>query len=348
MEDKIKKAEDWYNKNAKIYNQFSSEVAQIIEKILKSKSIPYHSITYRIKEKDSYINKCKKDNYLNPIEEIMDVAGIRVITYTNNDAKKICEVIEHEFEIDSNNSSNKIDELDENTVGYLSIHYIAKLNDKRAKLTEYSIYKNCRCEVQVRTLLQHAWAEIEHDRNYKFSGILPKDIRRRFYLIAGVLEMMDREFDDLSNEIDNYSKIVKTKTKESDYNIEIDTKSLSLYLRSKFKNYKDIIMNLLDDSVDREVIIELVRFGFVKIQDIDQELTEEVILKLVPEGYKTTYMGLLRCFMMLLDVEKYFTISYNDDNWKSIYEKQVEHLEKMGVKNIRKYLDEYNIISVVS
>lgn len=38
-------------------------------------------------------------------------------------------------------------------------------------------YEGLYCEVQIRSLLQHAWAEIEHDRNYKFSGILPKELR---------------------------------------------------------------------------------------------------------------------------------------------------------------------------
>lgn len=340
MEDKIKKAEDWYDKNANIYKQFSSEVAQIIDKILKSKCILYHSITNRVKEKESFINKCKKDSYSNPVEEIMDVAGVRIIAYTNNDVKKICKVIEQDFEIDGENSDNKIDNMDENIVGYLSVHYIAKLNDTRLKLTENIIYQNCICEIQVRTLLQHAWAEIEHDRNYKFSGILPKDIKRRFYLISGVLEMMDREFDALSKEIDDYSKMVQKKTKESDYDIEIDTESLSQYLLMKFKNNKNII-HLTAGVVNNDVIEELIRFGFIKIEDIEQALTEENLNKLIPKKGTRTYIGLLRDLMLFLDVKKYFQI-YNN-NWAGTTERQVRRWEEMGIKDIRNYLHDENI-----
>lgn len=341
--DKIEKAVEWYDKNVNIYKQFSSEVAQIIEKILKTEKIPYQSITQRVKDRDSYINKCKKDQYLNPIKEIMDVAGIRIIAYTNNDVVRICRIIEQEFKIDNDNSDNKIDKMDEDKVGYLSVHYIAELNDKRVGLVENSEYKNCRCEVQIRTLLQHAWAEIEHDRNYKFSGVLPKDIRRRFYLIAGVLEMIDREFDALSNEIDTYSRIVQEKTKENDFDINIDSESLSQYMQSKFANNKHLVPTTAREAVNKSVIEELLRFGFVKIQEIDQELTEEVLKKLLPKAGTRTYTGILRDLMMLLNVEKYFAVAYNG-SWTITKEKRVKHREEMGIKDIRNYLKDANIV----
>lgn len=341
MEDKIKKAEDWYDKNKDIYKSFSVEIADIIEKVLKTKKLSYQSITKRLKEKDSYLNKCKKECYLNPIEEIMDVAGIRIIAYTNNDVEKICEVIKEEFNIDDNNSGNKIDKMDEDKVGYLSVHYIAELNDARARLTEYRIYNNCKCEIQVRTLLQHAWAEIEHDRHYKFSGVLPKDISRRFYLIAGVLEMMDREFDTLSNEIDDHSKTIKIKTKKNDLNIEIDSESLSQYMISKFKDNKNIVPSN-EVVIGKSVTEELIRFGFTKIEDIDQKLTENMVEQMLSLWEIISYTGILRNLMILLDVKKYFEAAYNQ-TWALARKIDIENWEKMGLKDIRKYLQNANI-----
>lgn len=343
MEDKIKEAEVWYDKNANIYKQFSYEVAQTIEKILKTKEIPYQSISQRVKERESYLNKCRRDQYSNPVEEIMDLAGIRIIAYTNNDVEKICKTIEEEFEIDVENSGNKIDKMDEDKVGYLSVHYIAKLNNERAGLTENIAYKQCRCEIQVRTLLQHAWAEIEHDRNYKFSAVLPKDIKRRFYLISGVLEMIDREFDNLSNEIDDYSRMVEEKTKESDFDIDIDTESLSQYLLMKFKDNTHLEQASPEVIVDKPVIEELVRFGFVKIKDIDHKLTDEMLEKILPKKGTTTYIGLLRDLMILSDVKKYFEVAYDGD-WAVTYNWRVTRWEEKGVKDIRKYIKDAGII----
>ena len=49
-------------------------------------------------------------------------------------------------------------------------------------------------EIQIRSILQHAWAEIEHDLCYKNSTPLPRKIKRRMYRLAGVLELADKEF----------------------------------------------------------------------------------------------------------------------------------------------------------
>lgn len=336
MEDKINQAEVWYDKNARIYKQFSIEVAHIIEKILEVRKMPYQSITNRVKERESYLNKCKKDKYFNPVEEIMDLAGVRIIAYTNSDVKKICDIIEEHFKIDNDNSEDKAKKMDENKVGYLSVHYIAQLSDDRVKLPECSIYKNIKCEIQVRTLLQHAWAEIEHDRNYKFSVELPQDIKRRFHLVAGVLEMMDREFDNLSKEIDDNAKVVKEKTKQGNFDIDIDTESLSQYLLYRFKEYKHIETVQDGVIVNKSVIKELLRFGYTKICDIDQALTEELLTKILKKG-EVTYIGILRDLMILLDAKKYFEDAYNK-GWTGTYRKEVTRWEELGIKNIENYL----------
>lgn len=134
----------------------------------------------------------------------MDLAGIRIIAYINSDVERISKIIEDEFEIDRENSVDKSKLLGIDQVGYQSVHYIAKLSKKRLELSEYEEYQDMVFEVQIRTILQHAWAEIEHDRNYKFNGVLPNNIKRKFYLTAGVLELIDREFEVLSKEIDEF------------------------------------------------------------------------------------------------------------------------------------------------
>jgi hypothetical protein len=52
-------------------------------------------------------------------------------------------------------------------------------------------------EVQVRSILEHAWAEIDHEVRYKSGVDYPEDVRRRFAAIAGALEILDHEFFDL-------------------------------------------------------------------------------------------------------------------------------------------------------
>jgi putative GTP pyrophosphokinase len=75
-----------------------------------------------------------------------------------------------------------------------AIHYLVKINPDRTRLAEYESFSNAIVEIQVRTILQHAWAEIEHDIQYKSATTIPSEIRRRFMSLAGMLEIADREF----------------------------------------------------------------------------------------------------------------------------------------------------------
>lgn len=84
--------------------------------------------------------------------------------------------------------------IEEERFGYKSVHYLVNLSAARVALPEYERFRSVVFEVQVRTILQHAWAEIEHDIQYKSSASIPRDIRRRFMSLAGLLEIADREF----------------------------------------------------------------------------------------------------------------------------------------------------------
>jgi len=340
MEKKIKEAEQWYDKNKGLYEQFSQEVEEIITKILKKQGIPYQSVSHRVKEKESYLNKCRKEKYANPIEQITDLSGIRVIAYTNVDVQRICDILQTEFLVDKKNSINKSQNLETDKVGYRSFHFILQLNENRIGLAEYSAYKELKCEVQVRTLLQHAWAEIEHDRNYKFAGVLPDDIKRRFHLVAGVLEMMDNEFDRLSAEIDEYSKNMKKAVEEGNYDLPIDSKSLEQYGLKKFKG----LINLCPDSdgtmISEKVVKELQRFGYREIRSIEDNVNKHI--DALCEASSPTLIGVFRDLMILEDCERYFKEAYNQ-GWHSIDQRDVEFYKQNGVTNIEKYIKEYDI-----
>ncbi len=338
MEQKIRAAEQWYDKNKALYERFSKEVEEIIIKLLKAENIPYQSVSRRVKDKESYLGKCGKEKYTNPTEQIMDVSGIRIIAYTNKDVEKICGVLRDEFWIDEKNSGNKADVLETNKVGYLSVHYILQLSERRLGLAECKKYRDLRCEVQVRTLLQHAWAEIEHDRNYKFSGVLPHEIRRRFYLVAGVLEMMDREFDRLSGDIDEYVKRMENEVSAGNYNLSIDSKSVEQYMLKRFGEPIRIGTGQGGTVAMEDLVEELLRFGYETIQDIEDDLGNyEDILK-----SKRTYIGVLRDLMIMKDCVKYFREVYSG-NWQTVDEDSVRLWLEHGADDVERYLDDYEI-----
>ena len=153
------------------------------------------------------LDENKHSKYSQPIE-IEDIAGIRIVVFLVSDLYLISQIIQKLFDIDWSNSVNKFKELKIKEVGYRSEHYVASFNKKTftSDADKYASFKHLHFEIQVKTLLDHAWSEIEHDRNYKKVIEFPieTDIPRRFTLLAGILEMVDYEFERLAAEIMDY------------------------------------------------------------------------------------------------------------------------------------------------
>ena len=103
-------------------------------------------------------------------------------------------MIRDEFVIDDANSVDKRILLDPDRFGYLSLHFVVSLNASRLQLAEYQEFAGCKAEIQIRSILQHSWAEVNHDLGYKTVGTIPQEIRRSFARVAGLLELADSEF----------------------------------------------------------------------------------------------------------------------------------------------------------
>ena len=319
-------AASWYDSHYQLYSGYAQCICSLLETLIKGSGLPYHSITCRTKERQSFLKKVECKPYTS-CEQITDFAGIRVIAYTTADVSSICRLIESEFQCDKVNSVDKSHEMQENQVGYLSVHYIVSFSQRREDLAEYVPYKNLRCEIQVRTLLQHAWAEIEHDRNYKFGGVLPKNIRRRFYLVAGTLELMDQEFQNLSDAIDEYAQQVTKDTQLGNLDIPIDSISLVEFMRQKFPNL-DPGQTLAEGKP--EIVEELHDMDIQTLSQLDALLSSELIEKLKSHGLYRTHVGILRDAMIVHDYKKYFEDAWHK-HWHFTYPKTIAFWKDCGV-----------------
>ena len=276
-----------------------------------------HAIFNRAKAIDSFKEKIKDPKYDNPQEQITDLAGIRIICYVESDVPLICKVIEDNFDIDKENSSDKSRLLGTDKVGYKSVHYVAKLNSDRLKLPEYKNYIKSKLEIQIRTILQHAWAEIEHDRNYKFSGELPDEIQRRFKLVAGSLELADKEFDRIASEIDKINVQIEKGTKEGKLNFEINTTTLKQFLTTKFNTLIPALVepHFATSKHEIKILKEIESFGLRTLNDLNAILPTDFqnAIKII-EDPPVNFLGLLRLAMIVSDWKKYFENSY-DNSW---------------------------------
>jgi putative GTP pyrophosphokinase len=346
---KVKKAVEWYSQNKVIYEALCRRVEQIIQEVLTLEKINYYSVSSRAKSIESYRLKASKGMYKDPRSEIIDMAGVRIITYTDSDAKHVFEIMKSTFELSPTLSFDKTEELGIDKVGYRSLHCIATLGEKRLKLPENRIFRNTRFEIQIRTILQHAWAEFEHDRNYKFKGLLPRDLRRRLSLIAGNLESIDREFDNLSKEVDAYSTQVEERTSKGDLVIPIDSVSLTAYLNEKFKDLvKDGIIDP-DLSWGRSTIAELSAVGVNNLENLDELIPKDFVQKAhsfylrmqARIGQLANFSSIISDILIINNADLYFEKAWND-RWQGIDRESVELFCSYGV-DFEKYLSKYHL-----
>lgn len=320
----------WYNSKIELYRAYTNVIENLVITLLQTSNVFYHSVSGRVKAESSFIEKTTRKEYSSP-EQMTDISGVRIITYTTAEISKVCSIIENEFDVDIENSGDKLENLDADQVGYLSIHYVVKLKKSRTTLAEYKPYTGLYCEVQIRSLLQHAWAEIEHDKNYKFSGVLPKEMRRRFYLIAGTLELMDKEFSHLTEDIDDYAETVQKRAEMGDLNIPIDSTSLIKFLNQLFKDYDTESLTKNYTRTSEKIIQELQDFGI----DTIQQLNDLLIIKPVGEWVNAeqdctpTYVGIIRDAMIFSNPEQYFTNSWKE-HWMFVSRETLNYWKKNG------------------
>lgn len=263
---------------------FQDKVNSLLKDLLYLSQIKPHQIICRVKEKDSLIGKIdqKKDKY-SELNQITDLVGIRIITYFDDEVDRISSIIEKEFEIDKENSVDKrIIEADR--FGYKSLHYVVSLTKERLNFTETKIYSGLKAEIQIRSILQHAWAEIEHDIGYKGEFEIPKFAKRGFYRIAALLETADIEFVKLKDSLKKYeSEIVKNIENKPD-KVLIDKASLinfiyeSEIVKKVEKNMQNIFPTLIiQEDKEPNVPISLRILNYFNISTI-KELKSELDL----------------------------------------------------------------------
>jgi ppGpp synthetase/RelA/SpoT-type nucleotidyltranferase len=189
------------------YGACADAVKDLLAKALAAEGIRPESIKARSKGADSFGKKAAKPSdedstvpkYPSPLKDITDLAGVRVVVFLLDEVEQVNRVIEREFRVVERLILGGL--FDQSARGgYQSVHFLVSFPAHREDLIELRPYKGWVTEVQVRTLLQHAWAETEHDIEYKAESAITESTRRRFLSLAGVIELADREFQGISDE----------------------------------------------------------------------------------------------------------------------------------------------------
>lgn len=180
----------------------------LVRDILDEAGINYLSVTGRAKTVDSFAEKAARSRdgrplYPEPLSDIGDTLGIRVITYLHRDVAAVASLLAAELEVTDDRDLGR-ETAREGRFGYSSRHLQVRLGpDTDVDPATAALMAGRRAQVQVRTVLQHAWAEFEHEIRYK--GLVPeehaRELDRRFTLAAGLLELTDQEFTAIDDQL---------------------------------------------------------------------------------------------------------------------------------------------------
>ncbi|MBR2136052.1 MAG: hypothetical protein IJ855_07530 [Bacteroidales bacterium] len=188
-----------YREKLPVYEEAEATILSLLKNTLKDAGIHLASIESRIKSEGSLAGKLeKKGSKYKSLSDITDILGIRLITYYIDDVDKVATVIERLFVVDWENSIDKRKVHDIDSFGYVSLHYVCSHQGFPYRF-----------EIQMRTVLQHAWANLDHDTGYKSGIEIPKRYLRSMSRLAGMLELIDEEFSKIRSELTDYRRKIQ-------------------------------------------------------------------------------------------------------------------------------------------
>jgi putative GTP pyrophosphokinase len=191
-----------YEDRLPFYDRLIKNVSIVIEEQLNNENISFLNLDTRIKSLDSSFEKINRKNYSDPFDQIEDFCGIRIICYYPSDVEKIVSLLRKELLVHSEEDTQA--RLKPNEFGYRSTHLIISVPGDWLKVPQYRGLDNIKAEIQVRTILMHAWAEIQHKLAYKNAEQVPDAFQRKLFRLSAKFEEADEQLEDIRDGLANY------------------------------------------------------------------------------------------------------------------------------------------------
>ena len=195
-----------YVESLTLYEEYATRIRNLIQDLVELEGVEFYAI-------DGWADR--PADLLRTLSELdekdlsgVDLVTVRVLLRFPEDVLKIEEVVKAEFEIDPTRSVPSSGLEDPYRFGYPAVVYILSLSSSRANLREWAKYKDLTFRLELRTMLQEAWATIFPKVNQTVGSLSEKKLTRELVLLAALLEKADQGFLTLRNEIKDESLLV--------------------------------------------------------------------------------------------------------------------------------------------
>lgn len=324
--EKFKQSREIYKVFEMIIKNYVKNIADNLAK--EGRISSNYKITSRTKKPESYKGKITRPNkdYTDPLHQITDLAGVKIIFNTTKDQKAFNTEFVKRIGVlrDDENSANLRDEkYEKRQFGYLGIHHIVWFDESlldgkitwenreidgettlidewengqrllAAKGVAKEQLKNFRAEIQTMTFLQYIWAEIEHKVRYKPDKKLDKETERIFDRIAALLELSDAAFEELLELVEQKDK----QTKDSIQQIHTASEPDKKHEREKqlLLDSSDVIQTCLN-SEDFSALLAQVKTQNLAYINAPIDYIDKGFVKLLQKAEISSYYELKRIF----------------------------------------------------
>lgn len=185
-----------YRDQRPIFLEAESTIAKRLRDGLANAGIVVAALESRVKTESSLAGKLEiKGQKYKSLSDITDIIGLRIITFYLDDVDIVASAVERLFDVDWENTIDKRKAHNLDSFGYMSLHYVCRIKEMPYRF-----------EIQMRTLLQHAWSNMNHDTGYKSGVEIPQEYLRNMNRIAGMLELADEQFSRIRSELTDYRR----------------------------------------------------------------------------------------------------------------------------------------------
>jgi ppGpp synthetase/RelA/SpoT-type nucleotidyltranferase len=346
---------DYEKKYFSIYDAFAETVRFILKKaLLAVDNLPRpQSVQCRAKGIESLRHRLAEEGKLDTetLElDRRDIAGARIIFYTNSDVDRFLAspLIRENFEIEEDSTRIHHPTPENKETRYRAVHYTVRLREDRIRLPEYARFAGLRCEIQIQTILNHAWSETSHDILYKdklgdgYGGKAMKGITLRFerimdkYLIPAGFEiqkaqqeyervlqgkeLFDRDIAKLLDNAQNNNELYEILSGLKDYAIpNYDD------LPAAYEELKSPLLRAVKAARGTEPVPIETTFG--KMEGFKPDAITRLVVEIIES---LRYVDVIGTLQLLIDI-------YRDEPSDDIRRQIVSAVKKLSEYNIAAY-----------
>ncbi len=262
---------EYEREGREVYSALATTIAAILAAAIGAEDVyRLQQVKARAKQPASLLKKLEERHIAATAtleNDIKDLAGCRIIFYTNGDVTRFINsgIIEQNFEVLEVKIYHPGRAVEDAAQPYVANHYIVKLRPERIALPEYARFAGMRCEIQIHTILNHAWAEMAHDTIYHapalgdfggkaFDGIKSRmqKVARKYLLPAGY------EFQKITSD---FQRLIEGKALFDDDALEAIVEAVDNNVRAEaIETFAENVLPFYDDlqTVYPEIVKKLV------------------------------------------------------------------------------------------